>query len=234
MPEQSRSAAAVWSDAEFAQTWLGADPHGPQDLLELPRHMAARLVAEETPQPGLIVDVASGAGKFLSVLLDAFPDARGVWTDVSDTMLERARTDLGRFGDRVDFMVGDMTALRAAGVPERIDVLVTSRASHHLAGEELRSFYREAGSLLAPGGWLVNLDHIGPEDEAWDKRYRTVRKKFFAPRAATASHHHNYPLPSEADHLDGYRAAGVSDVDVAWKAFYSCLFIGRAPRSPQS
>ena len=139
MSEQSRSAAAVWSDAEFAQAWLGADPQGPQDLLELPRHMAAQLVAEETPQPGLIVDVASGAGKFLSVLLDAFPDARGVWTDVSDTMLERARTDLARFGDRVDFTVGDMGALRAAGVPEQVDVLITSRASHHLAGEELRT-----------------------------------------------------------------------------------------------
>jgi SAM-dependent methyltransferase len=234
MSEQSRSAAAVWSDPEFAQAWLGADPQGPQDLLELPRHIAAQLVAEETPQPRLIVDVASGAGKFLSVLLDVFPDARGVWTDASDTMLQRARTDLARFGDRVDFTVGDMGALRAAGVPEQIDVLITSRASHHLAGEELRSFYREAGSLLAPGGWLVNLDHIGPEDEGWDKRYRTVRKKFTAPRAATPSHHHNYPLPSEADHLDGYHAAGVTDVDVAWKAFYSCLFIGRAPRSPQS
>jgi SAM-dependent methyltransferase len=195
--------------------------------------MAAQLVAEETPQPRLIVDVASGAGKFLSVLLDVFPGARGVWTDVSDTMLKRARTDLARFGDRVDFRVADMGALRAAGVPEQVDVLITSRASHHLAGEELRSFYREAGGLLAPGGWLVNLDHTGPEDEVWDKRYRTVREKFSAPRTATRPHHHSYPLPSEADHLDGYRGAGVTDVDVAWKAFYSCLFIGRAPRSRQ-
>jgi SAM-dependent methyltransferase len=232
MPEQSRLAAAVWSDPTFARSWLTADPQGTEDLLELPRHIAAELVAEETPEPRLIVDVASGAGKFLSILLEAFPTARGLWLDASDTMLDQARSDLARFGERVDFLVGDMAALRAAGVPDQVDVLSTSRASHHLAGEELHGFYREAAGLLAPGGWLVNLDHIGPEQERWDTLYRTVRKKFSPPRATTAKHHHNYPLPSAAAHLDGYRAAGVTDVDIAWKAFFSCLFIGRAPQNP--
>jgi SAM-dependent methyltransferase len=231
MPEQSRTAAAVWSDPAFAQAWLGADPDGAQDLLELPRRIAAALVGSETPQPRLIVDIASGAGKFLSVLLEAFPGARGVWMDASETMLETAKEKLAGFGDRVDFRVGDMGDLKAAGVPAGADVVLTSRASHHLGREELHGFYREAAGLLAPGGWLVNLDHIGPLEDVWDKRYRAVRKHFSAPKAATPSHHHNYPLPSADDHLDGYRAAGVTDVDIAWKAFYSCLFLGRAPQA---
>jgi trans-aconitate methyltransferase len=229
MPEQSRSAAAVWSDPQFAKAWLGADPQGRQDLLELPRMIAARLVAHETPRPRLVVDIASGAGKFLSVLLDVFPDARGIWLDASDTMLEQARKDLARFGDRVDFTVGDMGALRAAGLPEGADVILSSRASHHLAGEELHGFYREAAGLLAEGGWLVNLDHVGPPD-VWDRRYRAVRKTFSAPRTPVATHHHNYPLPSAEDHLAGYRAAGIDEVDIAWKAFFTCLFMGRGPR----
>ncbi|GHH83782.1 hypothetical protein GCM10018793_46710 [Streptomyces sulfonofaciens] len=227
MPEQSSSAAAVWSDPEFARAWLGADPQGAGDLLELPRRIAAGLVAEETPAPGLVVDVAGGAGKFLSVLLDAFPGARGVWLDVSATMLDRARSDLARFGDRVDFLMGDMTALRAAGVPGGADVLLSSRASHHLGRAELHGFYREAAGLLAPGGWLVNLDHIAPDDALWDRRYRSVRTRFTPPRPAATAHHHDGPLPTVRDHLDGYRAAGVNEVDIAWKAFYTCLFAGR-------
>jgi hypothetical protein len=57
-----------------------------------------------------------------------------------------------------------------------------------------------------------------------------VRQQFTGPApAARTAHHHRYPLPSVQDHLDGYRAAGITDADVAWKAFFSCLFIGRRP-----
>jgi SAM-dependent methyltransferase len=189
--------------------------------------MAAALIAHELPSPRLVVDVASGAGAFLSVLLDAFPEAHGIWTDASPAMLEEARGRLERFGDRVEFLLGDMAELRAAGVPGDADVLSTSRASHHLDRTELHGFYREAAGLLRPGGWLVNLDHIGPDEDVWDKRYRAVRKQFTGPVSASTAHHHRYPLPSVADHLDGYRAAGVTDADVAWKAFFSCLFLGR-------
>lgn len=226
MPEHSRTAAAVWSDPQFAAAWLSTDPDGRNDMLALPRRIAAELVAYETSKPHLIVDVASGAGKFLAVLLEAFPSARGVWLDASETMLTQARPDLSAFSDRVDFRLGDMAELRAAGVPDNADIIATSRASHHLDRTELHAFYREAAGLLAPGGWLINLDHIGPED-AWNKRLRAVRQKFTGPRAPAAEHHHNYPLPSPDDHLDGYRAAGISDVDIAWKAFITCLFIGR-------
>jgi SAM-dependent methyltransferase len=227
VPEHSRAAAEVWSDPAFAQAWLHADPAGQGDLLALPRRMAAALIAHELPSPRLVVDVASGAGAFLSVLLDAFPEAHGIWTDASPAMLEEARGRLERFGDRVEFLLGDMAELRAAGVPGDADVLSTSRASHHLDRTELHGFYREAAGLLRPGGWLVNLDHIGPDEDVWDKRYRAVRKQFTGPVSASTAHHHRYPLPSVADHLDGYRAAGVTDADVAWKAFFSCLFLGR-------
>ncbi len=225
MAEQSRTAAAVWSDPDFAAAWLAADPEGNHDLLVLPRMIAAELVAEENPEPRVIVDVAGGAGKFLSVLLDRFPGARGVWLDASPSMLERARADLARFGDRVDFLVGDMGALRAAGVPEGVDVITTSRASHHLDRAELHAFYAEAAGLLAPGGWLVNLDHVAPDD-VWNRRFRSVRK-VFVPPPPVSTHHHDRPLPGVEDHLDGYRAAGITEADIAWKAFISCLFVGR-------
>jgi SAM-dependent methyltransferase len=228
MPQDAPTAAEVWSDPAFATAWLGGDPNGTRDLLALPRTIAAQLVAQEKPRAGLIVDIASGAGKFLSVLLTAFPEARGVWSDVSDTMFQQARKDLAPFGDRVTFLPGDMQALKAAGIPEGADVIVSSRASHHLDRAELHAFYQEAAGLLAPDGWLINLDHIGPED-VWDRRYRSVRKKYWAPRKPAPAHHHNYPLTSVNDHLDGYRAAGLREVDVAWKAFYTCLFAGRRP-----
>ncbi|MDX6343971.1 MAG: hypothetical protein QOH87_4109, partial [Trebonia sp.] len=45
--------------------------------------------------------------------------------------------------------------------------------------------------------------------------------------AERAAHHHDGPLPTIADHVDGYAAAGITDVDIAWRAFVTCLFMGR-------
>jgi len=81
---------------------------------------------------------------------------------------------------------------------------------------------------LAPGGWLVNLDHIGPAGpgDTWDKRLRTARKQFGA-QSNGPKHHHNYPLTSVDDHLRALAAAGFTDVEVAWRAFFTCLFMAR-------
>jgi SAM-dependent methyltransferase len=114
---------------------------------------------------------------------------------------------------------------RAADLPSDVDILLTSRALHHLDRASLDAFYREAAKHLRPGGWLVNLDHIAP-NEVWDRRLRAARQEL-VPTANEASHHHNLPLPSQQDHLDALAAAGLTDAEVAWRAFYTCLFVAR-------
>jgi hypothetical protein len=108
-------------------------------------------------------------------------------------------------------------------------------------GEQAAAIWRDAGFArrLGPGGWLVNLDHIGPAsqagppaaagpDDVWDQRLRAARKQFgVAPGGP--KHHHDYPLASVQDHLDAFAAAGVTDVEVPWRAFCTCLFMGRTP-----
>ena len=188
--------------------------------------MAAAIVADDNTEPGLIVDVASGPGALLAVFLDAFPHSRGLWLDVSEGMLEQARERLARFGGRVEFRLGDMTDLTGAGVPDGTGVITTARAAHHLDRVGLAAFYTEAAALLAPGGWLVNLDHTGPADH-WDRRFRRVRPRFLEPRPEAPGHHHDYPLTSIRDHMGAFAAAGLDDVEIAWKAFFTCLFIAR-------
>ncbi len=224
MTAAGEAAAEAWRRAEYANDWVRRDDA--VDLLDLPRAIAAAVVHEDRPATRLVVDVASGPGAFLSAFLDEFPDAEGVWQDVSGAMEAHARDRLARFGDRVRFLPGDMTDLAACGLPSQVDAVVTSRAAHHLDRAALHDLYREAASVLAPGGWLVNLDHIGP-DAVWDRRLRAVRARFVAPSTTEAPHHHNYPLASAEDHLEGYAAAGISDVAIVWRAFYTCLFMGR-------
>jgi SAM-dependent methyltransferase len=223
MTEQGRASATIWSDRDFARAWAEGDALRP--LLDLPRRISAAVVAGDRPEPSCIVDIGSGPGDYLAVFLEAFPAARGVWTDASEPMLEQARERLAEFGDRVTYRIADMTDLGDA-VPDGVDVITTSRASHHLDRAGLLNFYTAVAGHLAPGGWLVNLDHTGSRD-AWEGRLRAARTLLRTTPAERAAHHHDKPLPTIADHLDGYAAAGITDVDIAWRAFVTCLFMGR-------
>jgi trans-aconitate methyltransferase len=222
MPQPSHEATATWQDGEFARSWAQRDTM--RDLLDLPRRIAASIVAEDNPGLRLVIDIGSGPGDFLAVFMEEFPQARGLWTDVSGAMLDLAGTRLAEFGDRVEFRTVDMTDL--SSIPADAGLITSSRATHHLDRAGLLDFYAQAASHLAPGGWLVNLDHIGLDD-TWNTRLRSVRKRFGTSAESGPKHHHNYPLPSMQDHLDGYAAAGVTDVQVVWRAFYTCLFMGR-------
>jgi SAM-dependent methyltransferase len=223
MTEQGRAAATIWSDRDFARAWAEGDAL--RAMLDLPRRISAAVVAGDRPEPSCVVDIGSGPGDYLAVFLEAFPSARGIWTDASQAMLEQARERLAEFGDRVTYRIADMTDL-ADAVPDGTDVITTSRASHHLDRASLLDFYAAAAGHLAPGGWLVNLDHTGSRD-AWEGRLRAARTLLRTGPSERAAHHHDKPLPTVADHLDGYAAAGITDVDIAWRAFVTCLFMGR-------
>jgi SAM-dependent methyltransferase len=236
MTAQGEQAAAAWRDEDFARSWAAGDSF--RDLLGFPRRMAAEIVGEDNPAPATIVDVGAGPGAVLEIFLQRFPQARGIWTDASSAMLDLAHEQLAPFGDRVEYHLADMTDLDGARLPSNVDVITTSRASHHLDRAGLAAFYATAAKYLKPGGWLVNLDHIGPAsqagppaaagaDDVWDQRLRAVRKKFDVSDGPKLKHHHNYPLTSVQDHLDAFAAAGINDVEVPWRAFYTCLFMGR-------
>lgn len=226
MTVSPEASTAIWQDPDYARLWMSRD--GAESTLALPRQMAAALVASDRPQTALVLDIASGPGAFLSYFLDAFPAARGVWSDASPTMMETARERLARFGDRVDYVLADMNHLADADLPAGVDVVTTSRASHHLDAEALTAFYRAAASRVDPGGWLINLDHVFP-GEPWNTRLRQVRKQLWskASQDGGPKHYHNYPLPSIDDHRRGFEAAGITDLDIPWRAFYSCLMAGR-------
>src|ERR1700722_1787260 len=138
MTEQGRAAATIWSDRDFARAWAEGDAL--RAMLDLPRRISAAVVAGERPEPSCVVAVGSGPGDYLAVFLQALPSARGLWTEASQAMLEQARERLAEFGDRVTYRIADMTDL-ADAVPDGVDVITTSRASHHLDRAGLLSFY---------------------------------------------------------------------------------------------
>jgi len=222
----SERAAAEWRDSAFVEAWVDRDAS--RRMLDLPRAIAAAIVASEGEPVRLVLDVAAGTGVFLAAFLSRFPAATGVWCDGSEAMLRHARASLAPVAARTDFILGDMRDLGSIGLSGHADVVVSSRASHHLDDDELYRFYAQCAALVRPGGWVANLDHVGPAT-AWERRYRDARAEVVGAPPAECAHVHRDPLAGLGTHLDALYAAGFVDVDVAWKAFHTALVMGRTP-----
>ena len=211
-----------WMDEKLAARWTAADSL--KELLVLPRRISATVIAADRPGTALVVDVGSGPGDYLSTMLDTFPAATGVWTDVSPAMADIARPALAGYRDRVEFRLVDLEDL--SPLPEQADVITTSRASHHFDADTLARFYASAAGHLAPGGWLVNLDHV-LSPGAWDRRLRDARAAMIPPKKDGTGHSHDKPLPMVEEHLAALAAAGFEDVAMPWRSFYTVLFMAR-------
>jgi len=214
-----------WQSADYVGEWAGDDVVG--RLLETPRQISIALVRDAGVDVTHVVDLGSGEGPYLADFLRAFPDARGTWFDSSEPMLERAREALAEFGDRVTFVVARAEELGSAGV-EPADVVVSSRALHHLTPDELAHAYREVCKLVTPGGFFFNLDHVDTRGD-WTARYRRIRDEFTgARRTPLPPHRRQEALHDIAEQLAWLERAGFAAVDVPWKMLYTALLAARA------
>lgn len=217
-------ALGSWESADYVGQWLGEDVVG--DLLVLPRGISQALIEDSGIPVAHVVDLGSGHGPYLEQLLDAFPDARGTWIDSSPPMEGEARRRLGRFGDRVTYVLTDVQELAAADVGPA-SVVVSSRALHHLSHAALAEVYRVVGGIVEPGGWVFNLDHVGAPGEL-EQAYRRIRGRFTGERKRPIkAHRHDYPLARADEHAAWMKAGGFEDADIPWRTLYTALIAAR-------
>lgn len=109
----------------------------------------------------LVLDIATGGGHTARTFA---PYVRQiVAADLSQSMLNAAHHNLTQVGiTNVTFLRSDAEQLP---LPNRLFNLVTCRhAAHHFP--DVFTFVQECARILSPGGSLLVLDHLVPEDEA--------------------------------------------------------------------
>ena len=215
-----------WHSREYVAQWAGEDVIA--DMLALPRSISAALVADSGIEVSHVVDVGAGPGAYLDVFLRAFPSARATWIDVSEAMEELGREGLAEFGERVTYVIGDAERLDELDL-EPASVVLSSRVLHHFSPESLERFYRAAYELVVPGGFVINLDHVGAPGD-WEQAYRRIREQFTGARKrGLKPHRHDYPLAPTERHLVWMADAGFATPDVPWRMLYTALILGRKP-----
>jgi tRNA (cmo5U34)-methyltransferase len=143
--------APEWSDPAHAERYLTrarqqpAAISGDAALLELVPASAAR-----------ILDLGTGDGRLLALLLDGHPERTAVGLDSSELMLDKARERFA--GDaRVALIRRDLAEPLPQG---RFDAIVSSLAIHHLEHARKRSLYIEVFDRMQHGGVFVNFEHV--------------------------------------------------------------------------
>jgi len=158
-----------------------------------------------------ILDLGAGDGRLLALLKLDRPDASGVATDISPTMLDAARAQFA--GDpTVQVVEHDLDApLSALGDPGSFDAVVSCFAIHHCSHARKRALYEEVFALLEPGGVFYDLEHVAsPTPE--------LHAAFFAALGMTlADEDRSNQLLDVETQLAWLREIGFAQVDCFWK-----------------
>jgi len=120
------------------------------------RHAALPWVLHSAQLPAVadVLEVGTGAGFNGETLLERFPGWKLLATDYDPDMVEKARSRLMRFGERVRVEQADATALR---YPDKsFDLVVSLGVWHHVGNWE--AALRESARVLRPGGKLLLAD----------------------------------------------------------------------------
>jgi tRNA (cmo5U34)-methyltransferase len=194
----------LWSNEDHATQYLDrADtiPHraeGESALLEwIPR------------RPSRVLDLGSGDGRLLSLVIEARAPAEAMALDFSATMLDRLR---------MRFSASPSVSITAQDLEQPLsrhlgtfDVIVSSFAIHHLGHTRKRRLYEEVYARLRPGGIFCNLDHVASPTPALHDLFLAaldVRPEDEDPSNKLLDVH---------EQLRWLRDIGFTDVDCHWK-----------------
>jgi SAM-dependent methyltransferase len=202
-----------WTTPEHALAYLRMADRIPH------RAEGEATLLEEVPQDAArVLDLGSGDGRLLGLLLLARPAATGVAVDFSPPMLERLRQRF-RQDSRVEVVAHDLgRPLPPLGT---FDVVASSFAIHHLPHPRKEALYREAWGLLRPGGVFANLEHVASPSARVHERFLAALG--IAPEQEDRS---NKLLDVETQ-LRWLRGIGFEDVDCYWKWRELALLLGR-------
>jgi tRNA (cmo5U34)-methyltransferase len=199
----STAGVNLWTSSEHALDYLSrADkiPHrteGERTLLEL-----------IPPTANRILDLGSGDGRLLALVLADRPEAEAVALDFSSTMLDRLRR---RFAPnpRVQVVEHDLSEpLPELGI---FDAIVSSFAIHHLVHPRKRELYAEIFARLNRCGVLCNLEHVASPTPALHTEFLSAIG--YTPETEDPSNK-LYDLHAQ---LTWLREIGFNDVDCHWK-----------------
>jgi tRNA (cmo5U34)-methyltransferase len=167
----------VWQANETAKAFLegvrGAIPLAQEQI-----DVLLRLIQLTQTKVDRFLDLGCGNGILGRAIYQQYPQAKGVFLDLSETMIQAAKESLKTEAYDSMFLlqdVGKKSWLDAIASHFPFDVIVSGFAIHHLPDTRKKELYQEIYNLLKPGGVFLNLEHVASHsklgEEAFDRLF---------------------------------------------------------------
>jgi len=152
-----------WESSDYVSGWAKR-----QEDREAGRQDAFRVLAQTIPHDKKaaikILDLGAGYGGLTQFLLRHFPNATAVCQDGSEEMAKLGHERMKDFAGRFSYAVCDFSRPGwSVQLKGQFDAVVSSIAIHNVReGKIIGKIYREAFSLVKPGGCFLNFDRQRP------------------------------------------------------------------------
>jgi ubiquinone/menaquinone biosynthesis C-methylase UbiE len=194
-----------------------------------------------------LLDLGCGDGILGRAVMAEYPQAKGVFLDFSEHMIEAAKKKADIY--RATFVVqnlGVKTWMQSVSNQAPFDLVLSGFAIHHLSDERKRELYRDIFDLLIPGGLFLNLEHVAPRSEwarkAFDDLFVDSLWSYHQKQGGTKTREEVdkewYHRPDKTENIlapaevqcQWLQEIGFVDVDCFFKVFQLALFGGEKPR----
>jgi SAM-dependent methyltransferase len=240
------AAAAVWKLPEIVNRFLSYRAAIPLAQEQIGVMMS---ILRSRKQPvKRFFDLGCGDGILTAAVLGEYPAAQGILVDFSMPMLQQARQQLKDYDDQLVYEpldYGDPAWAKQMRAYAPFDTAVSGYSIHHQPDVRKREVYGEVFSLLGPGGWFINIEHVSSaaqlnidlfEDHYVAARFALEQREGGTrTRAEIADEYKNRPdkaanilAPVELQ-CDWLREIGYEEVDCYFRIYELAVFAGRKP-----
>lgn len=198
------------------------------------------------------LDLGCGDGILGAAILGEYPATQGVLVDFSEPMLAQAREQLAEHRNQLSLEnldYGDPGWVSRMQAHGPFDAVVSGYSIHHQPDARKHEIYREIFSMLKPGAWFVNVEHIASRAQTnidlFEEHYVSARYAIEQQNGGARSFEeieHEYKnRPDKAANLlapvelqcDWLREIGYEEVDCYFRIYELAVFAGRKP-NPKS
>jgi 2-polyprenyl-3-methyl-5-hydroxy-6-metoxy-1,4-benzoquinol methylase len=170
-----------WHSTEYVDWWINRDVSRDAERRQRLQAMLGNAGIAADAEIS-VLDIGGGYGVVTEEMAAAFPRARITLQDYSEPMLDAARRRLAAHGDRISYILADLTDPGwVARVGGPFDLAASAIVIHNLLAPPLiATVYRGIAGTLKPDGMFLDYDLFFDEIGGLDGNMRMLRDAGFA------------------------------------------------------